>query len=641
MAIGEFQSESFGTCSLPSLPEDVFAIISRFLSPSDICNLSFCCKSLCDLVGSEEIWLAQCELVKVLPLSEILQWRTGISSYKALCRFLVEVMKPLVGIWVHQSPELGNVVYVMPGYLSVVGCRIIPQKFGPLGIQEGRVMWSPVFEIICGFDGSNKFFLHGRDGEDSCLYPGFVTGIEKSCNVLHLEVEPRREKSLRSEIEREEASRKVSFSELTLSDKKDLLELVTSHVGLHDGPQPLTGRLFPTPKDDERMLSERRTMLLKMHKFGGNWKHKNLEEEEKLCYNPMQVDIERILKTLANDNKDMDSDDDDRESRTENLQSFLSAGDTFGLSLKASYTEISSYIGWPIMNLNHFSLYKLPIKNQVDSQEYTGLCELQSTKRKSFSQVFRSGIKHILRRSSSKNASRSSEIRRANLKTFLSSGDVVGLSVKATKTKLSSYRGWPNMHETHFALYKLPIKKPVESQEYAGLWGGTFGWPPGKCSEDKPGKAMFLLMLGYEESQDGSDERLLIGTKILEGTHYVMHPNGSAMFVVKIDSPSFEPFPFDDANGEDFECSYTGEGIAKGYGFRYPGYKPGSLFVTSKGLLVFVWKETRVVLTLQRLDLEELLKKGVCVSPLPPCLNFTYLTKSHTNVFASGRRTTS
>ncbi|CAH2079878.1 unnamed protein product [Thlaspi arvense] len=119
-------------------------------------------------------------------------------------------------------------------------------------------------------------------------------------------------------------------------------------------------------------------------------------------------------------------------------------------------------------------------------------------------------------------------------------------------------------------------------------------------------------MLTYEESQDES-ERLLIGTKILEGTHYVMHPNGSAMFAVKIGSPSFELFPFDDTNGEDFEYSYAGEGIAKGYGFRYPGYKPGSLFVTSKGLLMFVWKETRVVLTLQRLDLEDLLKKGVCV----------------------------
>ncbi|CAD5333476.1 unnamed protein product [Arabidopsis thaliana] len=69
------------------------------------------------------------------------------------CRFFVEVVKPLVGIWVQKNPELGNVVYVMPDFLSVVGCRIIPQEVGPMWIQDGQPMWSPVFEIICGFDG--------------------------------------------------------------------------------------------------------------------------------------------------------------------------------------------------------------------------------------------------------------------------------------------------------------------------------------------------------------------------------------------------------------------------------------------------------------------------------------------------------
>ncbi|VVB09246.1 unnamed protein product [Arabis nemorensis] len=568
MKISDLESESSGACLLLLLPEDVFGVISRFLSPNDIFNLSLSCKSLCDLVDSEKIWLVQCEVVKVLPLYEILQWRIGISSYKALCRFLVEVMKPLVGIWVHQNPELGNVVYVMPGFLSVVGCRIIPQEVGPLGIEEGRVMWSPVFEIICCFDGSTGFFLHGRDRDGSCLYPGFVMGIEKSCNVLLLEVEPRREKNLCSEIESALLGKKevrFSFCKLAFSDRRKLLDLVTGRVGL-TVPELSNGKLFQRSKDDKAMLLERRTMLLKMHKFGGNWDHMNLEDE--LCSIPIQVDINDMWKNLGYDDE-----------------------------------------------------------NQI-----------QGTQRKSFSKYFRSRMKHILgRSSSSKNTSSSSEIKRLNLQSFLSSGDSVGLSIKASKTKLSSYRGWPNMHETHFALYKLPIKNPVDSQEYAGLWGGTFGWPPGKCTEDKPGKALFLLMLTYEKSQVDS-ERLLIGTKILEGTHYVMHPNGSAMFVVNIDSPTFELFPFD-TNGEDFEQSYTGEGIAKGYGFRYPGYKPGSLFITSKGLLMFVWKETKVVLTLQRLNLEELLKKGLFVPPLPPSLNFTYLTKSHTNVFASGRKT--
>lgn len=567
MKIGDLLSEL-----LLSLPEDVFALISRFLSPSDVCNLSLCCKTLRDLVDSEKIWLVQCEVVKVLPLSEIVQWRAGISSYKALCRFLVEVTKPLVGVWVHQNPELGNVVYVMSGFLSVIGCRIIPQEVGSLGIQEGRLLWSPVFEIVSSFDGSARFFLHGIDRESSYLYPGFVTSIDKCCNVLLLEVEPKRR-----EIERRAEKVLFPFCKLPFCDRRKLLYLVTGHVGL---PVPELSL-----KDDKATSLERRTMLLKS---GGNWSHMSLEDE--LCYDPIQVEI------------------------NDELWTHLGYGGDF---------------------------------RHVDDE-----VQVQATQRKSLSKYFRSGIKSILRRSNStgsssssakQQASCSSEIRRFNLQKFLSAGDFVGLSVKASKIKLTSYRGWPSMHETHFALYKLPIKIPVEeNQEYAGLWGGTFGWPPGKCTEDKPGKALFLLMLTYEKSQDGS-ERLLVGTKILEGTHYVMHPNGSAMFVVKIGSPTSEIFPFDDTtNGEEkygFECCYTGEGIAKGYGFRYPGYKPGSLFVTSKGLLMFVLKETKTVLTLQRLNLEELLKKGVCVSPLPPCLNFTYLTKSHTNVFASGQRT--
>ncbi|CAA7055424.1 unnamed protein product [Microthlaspi erraticum] len=361
MTIGEFPSDSFGTCFLLCLPKDLTGAISRLLSPSDICNLCLCCKSLCALVDTEDIWLAQCELVKVLPLSEILQWRTGIRSYKGLCRFLVEVMKPLVGIWVHERPILGNVVYVMPGFLSVVGCRIIPQEVGPLGIQEGRVIWSPVFEIICIFDGSNKFFLHGSNGEDFFLYPGCVTGIEKSCNVLLLEVEPRREKSLCRE---EEVSRKVSFWDLCFKEKSVLLELVTNHVGLHV-PESLTETLFPTLKDDDEKMLERRAMLLKMHRFGGNWKDKNLEEEE-LCYNPMQVDINGRWEHLSHHFL--------KEEDIENRQSFLSSGDTFGLSLKASYIETSSYLGgWPKMNLNHFAFYKLPVKSPMKDQAYAGL----------------------------------------------------------------------------------------------------------------------------------------------------------------------------------------------------------------------------------------------------------------------------
>ena len=68
------------------------------------------------------------------------------------------------------------------------------------------------------------------------------------------------------------------------------------------------------------------------------------------------------------------------------------------------------------------------------------------------------------------------------------------------------------------------------------------GWP----TKDKPGKALFFLLLSYEESQG---QRFLIATKILEGTHYVLHPNGSAMFIVNIDEPSLAPFSW--ATAED------------------------------------------------------------------------------------------
>ncbi|CAE6205215.1 unnamed protein product [Arabidopsis arenosa] len=557
-------TESFGACLLLTLPEDLFTVISRFLSPTDICNLILCGKSLFALVDSEKTWLVQCEEVKVLPLFEIVQWRSGISSYKALCRFLVEVVKPLVGIWVQQNPELGNVVYVMPGFLSVVGCRIIPQKVGPLWIQEGRVKWSPVFEIICGPDGSTGFFLHGRDKEGSCLYPGFVMGIDKSCNLLLLEVEPRQEKSSCNEIERG-ASRKeeeIPFWKLAFSDRKNLLNIVTSHVGLHV-VEPLNGRLFPTSKDDEEMLVERRTMLLKMHKFGGNWKQMNLEEDDQLCYNPMQVDINEMLENLGDDFFfDMEEEED---------------------LIEVTPTESTNVLG---------------------------------------------------KSSSSKNIAPSkSEIRHSNRQSFLSSGDTFGLSLKAYYTDISSYEGWPYMHHHHFSLYKLPVKIAVDHEVYAGLWGGTFGWPAEKSPKEKPEKSLYLLMLTYEESKE-YNERVLIGTKILEGKRYVGRPNGTAMFIVNIDTPSLEPFPVD-ADEIDFENSYSGNGIAEGYGFRYPGSKPGSLFVITNDLLAFVWQETKDVITLQRLNLAEILKKGLgsCVPPLPPTKNFTYMRRSYINEF--------
>lgn len=568
---------------LPALPDDVLLIITRSLSPKDICNLSLCCRSLNSLAASEKIWFTQCDVINFISTRDVVEWRKGVSSYKALCKFLVGV-QPLIGIWVHQNPELGNVVYVMPGFVSVVGCRIIPQELGPLGLEDGPILWAPVFEIISDFDGAPTFFLHGRERENDYFYPGSVKPIEKTCNILLLEVEPRQQKhggklihskSFANHLDKEMMKRisrsnsgisrseiVVSFNRLAFGDRRNLLEIVTSQVGFKL-PDSANGPLFPCLRDDVddenfkrdvELLIERRSLLMQLHKPGGgciDW-HEASDHT--------QVELREIKK----------------------------------------YLDLSSRFR-----------------------------DSQSLKRKSLSGYLRDSFKHLIGKSSVKNGSSFTDYKHAQLHEFMKSSDTIGLSLHASTVKLSSYRAWPNMHDNRFALYKLPMRVPVAGEEYAGLWGGTFGWPPGKPSEDKPGKALFLLLLSYEESEG---QQLLIATKILEGTHYVLHPNGSAMFIANINELSLEQFPWDC----DVEVKYAfmGEGIANGYGFRYPGSKPGSLFVIQNGLLAFIWTESRAVLTLRRVNLEELLKKGERVSALPPIANFSYLTKSYSNVFA-------
>lgn len=604
--------ELCGSSLFLALPDDVFAIISRSLSPRDICNLSLCCQSLCSLVASEKVWLTQCDMVGIVPHRDLIEWRKGVSSYRALCRFLVSV-KPLIGIWVHQNPELGNVVYVMPGFMSVVGCRIIPQELGPLGIEDGPILWAPVFEIIGDLDGSILFLLHGREKGIDYVYLGSVKSVDQNCNVLLLEVETRQQKSgnvlLYSKSfpynSDKEISRKISrsssglsksqrmlgqcdvkvpFSRLAFSDRRKLIQVVTNHVR-QNVPDSANGPLFPRLRSDEDNfekdivpLFERRSLLLQMYKLGGSrfdWK-----EAPELPSDPVQLQLSEFKKSL----------------------------------------DCSSGF--------HSSL--------------NGDGHTKSIMKKTLGGYFRASVRQILGKSSSingshtlsKNNSSSSESKHAQLHEFLRSGDTIGLTLHASTVRLSSYRAWPNMHDSRFALYKLPLRVPRTDQEYAGLWGGTFGWPPGKPTEDKPGKALFFLLISYAEVEG---QRQLIATKILEGTHYVLHPNGSAMFVVDLDEPSQDPFPWDvdaDSTPVSVKHAFSGEGIANGYGFRYPGSKPGSLYVTQNGLLAFIWKESRAVLTMQRLNLQELLKKGEQVPALPPIANFSYLTKSYSNVFA-------
>ncbi|KAK9691964.1 hypothetical protein RND81_09G232100 [Saponaria officinalis] len=477
---------------LLNLADDILVLIGTSLSKRDICNLSICCKSLSTLPAFDKIWFRQCEELAVLSSADLVEWRKEVLSYKALCRFLTTV-KPLLGIWVHQNPELGNVVYVMPGFASVVGCRVIPQTVGLSG-----VLWAPVFEVISDDNGAPVFILHGRDKDRDCIYPGTMKSIEKTCNVLLLEVEPNSERFV------DQISDMVPFSKLSFNDRETLLETVTGGV-CAQVPDSTCASLFPCPRDDEdrfrkdlAQLSARRAVLLKMHQ---------------LSQSGVGDDVTKMLFSLIN------------------------SGD------------------------------------------------------------------------------------------FLRAGDTVGLTLKASTTELSFHEAWPEMDDTTFALYKLPIQVPIVGQEYAGLWGGTFGNP----TENKAGKAPFFVVLSYVQ------DSLLIATKILEGTDYVLYPNGSAMFIVNVSRPSTEPFPWNsgaDSLPAGVTQAFTGEGIADGYGFRCTALMPGSLFVLQDDTLVFVWKGSRSVFTLQRLDLDELTRNGGRVPALPPVSNFSYLNRFFANVFA-------
>ncbi|RWR96095.1 F-box-like protein [Cinnamomum micranthum f. kanehirae] len=116
--------------------------------------------------------------------------RPFLSSYRALCRFLLSA-RPLLGVWVHDNPNQGNFVFVMLGFLSLIACRVIPQKVGPTGFNGDPLLRAPVFEISAESDGSMAFFLHGSENNSDYLYPGFVNSIHPHCSLLRLEVEPR------------------------------------------------------------------------------------------------------------------------------------------------------------------------------------------------------------------------------------------------------------------------------------------------------------------------------------------------------------------------------------------------------------------------------------------------------------------
>ncbi|KAG0522059.1 hypothetical protein BDA96_07G004200 [Sorghum bicolor] len=538
-----------------SLPEDVLALISAHLRPRDLLALSAASRRLRRALSADKAWLAQCRRLLPSP-AHLLAWRAAAAGDSlAVCRFLHSAA-PLLGLWAHQNPELGNLVAAVPGFLSVVAARAIPQELSP------RLRWAPVFELLADDHGRPALlFLHGH--HHAHLFPGLLASLQPHANVIFLEAHTARDPLASSSSSSSSSSCPQCFARLSFGDRRRLLDSLVAACRITLPPDLVDAPLFACSDDDLPLLAKRREAMLRLHReaAGGMVRTPEvqgllLEAKKKAATTPSPTDGGRRI------------------------------------PLRRSLSAVAGY--------------------------------------------FRNGLRQMVTRSASAN-SRTDYVdaKHLALSDFLHDGESVGLSLRGARMRLSTYRAWPSMHDNRFALYKLTVQTPMPGREYAGLWGGTFGWPPGRPSDEcKPKKALFFLLLSYEEDSEGKLQ--LIATKVLEGTHYVVHPNGSSMFIARMGEQSTEPFPWQtdgESRNVDVERGFAGEGIANGYGFRYPGSKPGSLFVLQDGLLAFVWKETGAVLTLQRLDLEELLKKGERVPALQPVPNFAYLTKSYSNVF--------
>ncbi|KAJ6775131.1 F-BOX PROTEIN FAMILY-LIKE [Salix purpurea] len=333
---------------------------------------------------------------------------------------------------------------------------MVPQRFSYMEERKGMTMFIPVqSSLLRGIAMFCCLRLTPRQ-QKSKLFPNksFVYNSDKE---LARKVSRSHGGLPRSQRMIIQCEAQVPFNRLAFSDRRKLIEVVTSQVGqkVSDWANSL---LFPRLRNDGEnfhedvaLLFERRSILLKMYNLGQgfNWK-----EAPEVPYDPMQQQLSEIRKILDQSSGSLNEDDNQTQSNTKR---------TLGGYFRASIKQI---------------LGKSPSINGSNTH--------------------------------SKHSSRS-ERKYAPLPDFLRSGDTIELTLHASMMKLSSYRAWPNMHDSRFALYKLPMRSPRIDQEYAGLWGGTFGWPPGKPTEDKPGKALFFLLISYEESEGQSN---LIATKI-------------------------------------------------------------------------------------------------------------------------------
>jgi hypothetical protein len=541
-----------GAALILSLPEDVLALISAHLRPRDLLALSAASRRLRDALygagGADKAWLAQCRRLLPSP-PHLFAWRAAASgSSLAVCRFLHSAAPLLGALWAHQNPELGNLVAAVPGFLSIIAARAIPQELSP------RLRWAPVFELLADAHGRPAIlFLHGHQPAD--LFPARLSSLQLQANVLFLEAQ--------TDQDPVAAASSHQFPRLAFGDRRRLLYSLVEACRVTLPPDLVAAPLFARSEEDLPVLAARREAMLRLHREAGGGMVRTQEVQGLLL-----------------------------EAKKKAVPSSPSGGGGERIRLRRSLSAVAGYV--------------------------------------------RNSLRHMVTRSVSTNSrTQYIDTKHLPLADFLHTGESVGLSIRGARMRLSTYRAWPSMHDNRFALYKLTVQPPVPGREYSGLWGGTFGWPPGRPEDEcKPRKALFFLLLSYEEDSEGKP--LLIATKVLEGTHYVVHPNGSSMFVARMGEPATEAFPWQtdgESQSVDVERGFAGEGIATGYGFRYPGSKPGSLFVLQDGQLVFVWKETGAVLTLKRLNLEELLKKGERVPALQPVPNFVYLTKSYSNVF--------
>ncbi|RZS24031.1 hypothetical protein BHM03_00057054 [Ensete ventricosum] len=568
-----------------ALPDDVLAFISGRLPLRDLFALALCCRGLWKAIAdSEKCWFAQC--CRLGPPPDALPlWREGVASYFTLCRFLASVA-PLLGVWVHQNPDL-NVVCVLWGFLSVVGVSVISQEEGSLGLNCGSIVWAPVFEILADADGApSRLFLHGRGdhGEDR-LYPGAVQPIDPSCNVLRLEVDVRQKdpcfppnaprlpysrcfssvsdgryptftrhlRRLNTNIISSPPA--IPFSQLSFSDCNRLLNEVADAVALEVPPDLATAPLFErcSPCNDTELLAGRWSQLTEMHMLN-----------------------RRRIKTKAVDR------------------------------LVPSLMEHRSLAGCDGIN-DHQSTVSGNKKAL-----FSVFGNLRDERKQHMSRSIFPQVTDLV--SSSGTPWWSTP---GGLHKFLMSSDSIGLSFKtAHKMNFS----WPDMSHDWFALYKLPMQVPTACREHAGLWGVTFGWP----SEEK---TLYLVLLSYEEELRG--HRLLIATEIPQGTERLLNPNGYRLFTVKLDEEASNPFPW----GTDGESPRLE--VKKSYNGEKSDCEPGALLVLQNGLLLFVSEKSNFVITLRRIVLQELLRNGERMQKLPPTANLSCFNMSYSNMFAA------